>query len=607
MKNNYKPTIIICSIIASLLIGVTVIFALSDKKEKTPAAPTPAPTPAEDEILTEEGELLNEADGIITAIDLDSSSLTLRTHSRDEEFTFTFTGATDIRTRSQRVISARLLKTGDFVKAFYNDDGRLIKLYGSDTVWTYKNVGNLQIDPTLKKMTIGSTIYRYDDSLKILDSGDFTELDSITGNDILNLYGIDNYIYLIKIAKGHGYLSFANDSDFIGGSLSYNPGKTIQLTENLKLELAEGDYSITVKNAEYLAKADIRISPHSTTKFDLFDYGAKPVEYGTVHFDIEPKASDLFIDGVKTNFSEPVKLTYGDHEIEVSLGGYTSYHGNMTIDRTDISKSISLSVAPDMEDEDEDILYEDTAEATPTPTLLPDSGSDAADSSSEVSDSSGSGTDDSIDNIPDSTTDDGDMDNIEVIDGDSDDTSPLPAGSTGGDGSANSTDTSGSDNTDNSTDTSGSDSTDGSTDTSGSDSTDGSTDSSGSDNADTPDNTDGTHDTQASDSPDSGTEVSGSDNTDSSGNTDENNDSDGSDTTVYHGTFTIYCTNGTAVFVDDVYSGEIEGGSITLPKPSGIVEIRLTKEGYVTKKYTLTMDDDEAEQAFTFPDMTKSS
>lgn len=425
-NNGYKSTIIIGSIIAVLIIAVSVIFALRpDDKKNTRSSTEPSPSAAPEGSEHESGSLTTVFDGIITGIDLDSSCLTINELGSDIPHTLYYTGATDIRTRRLHPISAALLQKGDIAVVSYSED-RLISLIGSDMVWSYKNAGNLIIDSELEKMTLGTEVYRYDNSLKILDSDEFIGLSDISSLDTLNIYGIDDHIYLIRIATGHGTLSFANDSDFINGTLSYNKGKTVTFTENMRLTLAEGEYDIRVENGDFTASATIKISRNKNTCFDLFDYGAKPMAYGNVNFKISPLGSDLYIDGIKTGYSEPVRLSFGEHSIEVSLGGYTSYFGTVTVDKTDTTKNIVLSEAPQIEKPDEDMIYTDsglatednvpTASPAPTPTDIP--GSDGSDSVTK---------DDVNDSIPDSTTDDGDMDTLEVIDGDSDEQYPDEA------------------------------------------------------------------------------------------------------------------------------------------------------------------------------------
>jgi len=69
------------------------------------------------------------------------------------------------------------------------------------------------------------------------------------------------------------------------------------------------------------------------------------------------------------------------------------------------------------------------------------------------------------------------------------------------------------------------------------------------------------------------------------------------------GNMIFKCTEGAAVFVNDVYKGEISGGSLSTRKLVGTLSIRLTKQGYITKKYTVTVEDDGEDAEFVFPEM----
>ncbi|MCQ2495692.1 MAG: PEGA domain-containing protein [Lachnospiraceae bacterium] len=576
------------------------------KPDKKPDSKT-TPTPASGE--TAAGGIFpdsssNVLEGIITSIDLDSSELTVSELGSSVTHVLTYTGGTDVRTRSRRPITVAQLNKGDIVQVSFNDDNRLSTVIGSSSVWTYKNVANAIIDGSIKKLTAGSSVYRFDDSLKVMNGDEFVPLETLNAFDSFHLYGIDNYLYLIKVATGHGYLSFANAGDFIGGSVSYSTGKTVPLTENFLLTLSEGEYLVTVQNGDLFASATVKISRDTTTYFDLFEYSAKPVPVGNVTFKISPAGSDLYIDGVKTLYANPVRLSFGDHSIEASLGGYTSYFGSITVDRTDIVKNISLSEAPGNISSNEDLIYEDSSSSdlpnisTPTP-----AGSSFNDSSAGGP-AGPSGNIDTNDvaniDIPDSTTDDGDMDNLELIDGDSDEAF-SGAGSQSSSGNVSSNN----DSFDNRTESEASSGTKpdnshgndaGSENDSSSENIPESSDNSDKNSADAQDN--------ASDGPgpDSDSSSGSLDNT----RTDSDNTASENETAAYHGTMTIYTSNGCSVYVDGVFKGTIENGSLTLPKPSGTIEIGLSKEGYVSKKYTLTMDDDEENTSFKFPEMTKA-
>ena len=494
-KSDYKKIMILCAILAVGIIIISVIFALkSDEREgHGTAKPTEGAGivagPDEQPLLT----------CMILGVDLDSSTILLKNLENGEKTELIYTGCSDIRTKSGRLVSAAMLKKGNIAKV-KTEDGKLLSLTGADDVWTYKNVENLKLYADRGKIEVGSSIYHMDDFLEVLNGEIFTGKDSLLtdGTDILDLYGIGDRLYLIKVNTGHGYLTLENIESFEGGSIYYGLGRSAVVDDGLRLTLREGDYDITVVKDDLTAEATVRIKRDEDTSFDLLPFSPEPIEYGDVKLNISPKESELYIDGIKTDNKETLSLPVGVHDIEVSLGGYNSYKGTIDVGTAGVTKSISLSEAP--EEVPDDIIYEETNLETATvtetvtitpkpsvPDVIPDDSTLPADS-----------------DIPDSTSDSGDDGDIEVVDGDTGGPTASPVSSTG------------------------------------------------------------------------------------------------------HGKITVYSTEGASVYVDGVYRGDISGGSLTFDKPSGTISLELKKSGYVTKKYTLTMDDDEEEQVFRFPEMTKS-
>ncbi|MBO4421723.1 MAG: PEGA domain-containing protein [Lachnospiraceae bacterium] len=498
-KSDYKKIMILCAVLAVGIIVISVIFALnSDRKDGHGTGKT-----VEGNEVTEVPHEQPDITCMILDVDLDASTITLKNLENGEKTELIYTGGSDIRTKSGRLVSAAMLKKGNIAKVKAGEDGKLLSLIGADNVWTYKNVENMKVYADQGKIEVGSSIYHMDDGLEILNGEDFTGKDSllIDGTDILDLYGIGDRVYLIKVNTGHGYLTLENIESFDGGTVYYGLGRSASVDDELRLTLREGDYAITVVKDDLTAEATVRIKRDEDTCFDLLPFSPEPVEYGEVKLNISPKESELYIDGVKTDNIETLSLPVGVHDIEVSLGGYNSYKGTIDVGTAGVTKSISLSEAP--EEVPDDIIYEETtpetvtvtpaATATPKPTasdVIPDDSTLPADS-----------------DIPDSTSDNGNDGNIDVVDGDDGTPTASPGSNTGSTG---------------------------------------------------------------------------------------------------HGKMTVYSTDGASVYVDGVYKGDISGGSLTFDKPSGTISLELKKSGYVTKKYTLTMDDDEEEQVFRFPEMTKS-
>ena len=510
---NYKKMIILFSLLAAGIIAITCIFALGGDSGKEPKGDGGSKeNVAQKEEGVQTGKLM-----MISSLDLDSSSLSAISLEDGIEQTYKFTGGSDIRTKSGRVISAALLKKGNIARINSDDDGKLVSLIGSDEVWNYKNITNLKMDTELKKIEIGSSVYRYTDTVKVVNNGEFAEIGSLLldGTDMVDVYGIDNVVYLIKVTSGHGYLTLKNDEEFIGGMIRYGIGKSAEVTEGMRLVLPEGEHEILLENKDCEASAVIKIGNDEETCFDLEGFGPEPVESGELIFKITPEGSLLYVDGVKTSWNGPVNLTLGYHEIEVELGGYLSYNGTLEVGPGSAVKTIALSPAP--VEEPDDVIYENFVESV---TDIPQNNTGVPQVTEKVTDNPDFSGYEDVD-IPDSTTDDGNSGNVEVIDGDR-----PNGGSTGN--------------------------------------TEIDIDIIGDDGEDDPDlDTEGTY-----------------------------------------GEMTIYCTEDTEIYIDDVYKGRITNGSLTIPKPLGTIELKLLKPGYVTKRYTLTMDPDEETAIFRFPDMT---
>ena len=528
---RYKKLIILFSLLAVGIIVISVIFALKDDTKKG----------GKDKNTGNEnsGNVVKDINGtlmMLTNVDLDSSNISMFELETGEEHTVVFTGGSDIRTKNMRVISAAYLQKGNIALVDFDENDRLISLIGSDRVWTYKNINKIKIDTELGRMELGGNVYRLANNYKVLNEGDFVPLDSLAlnGTDMINLYGIDNNVYLIKVSSGHGYLVLDNYDDFLEGNIYYGMGKCETVTENLRLMLPEGEQEITVQKDGETANAVVRIVNNEETCFDLEGYGPDIVEYREVTFNILPQGSLLYIDGVKTDYQKPVSVTQGFHQIEVELGGYNSYKGSIEADTDGMVKNISLSPQPTAVPDD--ILYEDFNESE----------NGIEDGSSEDN-SSGNGSNDTVTtgtpgiddvsaiDIPDNTSVSSEDGEIEVIDGDKSDDSQENSQGNGHSGSS-------------------------------------------SDNI---------------------TIVGDNDREDESG--------DVRDSKQYSGDMTIYCSEGTEIYIDDIYKGRVSNGSLTTPKPIGTIELKLVKKGYVTKRYTLTMDAEEESSVFKFPDMTPES
>ncbi|MCR5520665.1 MAG: PEGA domain-containing protein [Lachnospiraceae bacterium] len=68
----------------------------------------------------------------------------------------------------------------------------------------------------------------------------------------------------------------------------------------------------------------------------------------------------------------------------------------------------------------------------------------------------------------------------------------------------------------------------------------------------------------------------------------------------------ISCTEGTSVYINGNLAATVSGGTAVCDKPRpGTVTVRLVLDGYISRTYTVTIEDDGEDAVFTFPDMVK--
>ncbi len=337
--------------IISTLVGLTVfsfilLLALSEasREEKHPNKKAQQIASSEDSIT--EGMVVSydsEMLAVVKELDTENRRITLFNTGNKEMLDLFYSGGTDITDKFGQVISVSQIPLGAMVDIYYSgNDHKISKLQISTKAWEYIGVNNLEIHPADRIMKIGQTKYKYYDEIVVLNEGTFVGVNSIAEQDELNLWGYDQTIWSITVAKGHGTVILADEGAFLGGSVTVGYEAMQQVTEGMKLTVREGNFNLTVENGKYSGTKNITVHRNQVTEVSLKDLGPEPVKQGRVTFDINPFGADLFIDGELTNYGNPIELAYGTHEIKVSLGGYITYNGTLRLDVAGKKIKISL-------------------------------------------------------------------------------------------------------------------------------------------------------------------------------------------------------------------------------------------------------------------------
>ncbi len=282
--------------------------------------------------------------GVLKEINAESATVTLLDTKNGQDIILTYTGATDITDKYEKVIAAAQLEPGEMVDAYYDPvTSVLAKLQISGQAWEYKGVSNWSLNDTQNSFTIADSRYKYSADLVILQEGQFLTVKDLDPKDELVVKGHDREVWSILVTRGHGTIRFEDYKDFIGGTVYIGSREILPVEAGMSVTVQEGTYEITMEKESLKGTLLSEIRPFKETIVNMGEFKLPPVQKGTVKFDISPEDADLYIDNELTDYSKAAELDYGEHSIKVALGGFTTYSGKLEV--ADSLKTVTIDLA----------------------------------------------------------------------------------------------------------------------------------------------------------------------------------------------------------------------------------------------------------------------
>lgn len=281
---------------------------------------------------------------VILEVDTQKQQIQLVNADTDDEVWVNYNGGTNIRDKYGKIIAASQLNKGELAEVSYNGvSGKLKSLTINSKGWESKGITKLLVNTEMGMLSFLGNRYTYSKGLVILNEGKKVNLSDLVSSDVLTIRGYGEKICSIIVTKGHGYIKLAEDESFIGGTIYVGTKLSQQIFEGMQITVPEGTYEVTVENGSYKGTEKILIERGRVSTFRVDAYGPQGVQKGRVTFRIQPENAVLYIDDKLTYFAEPVELTYGQHKIEVALGGYHTYSNHIEVDKTENIVTVILS------------------------------------------------------------------------------------------------------------------------------------------------------------------------------------------------------------------------------------------------------------------------
>lgn len=396
-KNQSGAIAVMVTFILLIIFSTVLLFLPEEKPKKKNPAPTATITPIG--VITPI-PVESEALGVVLEVDTEVKMITVYDVEAEETKRLVYTGATSFYDGYGIQLTASQLTPGDMYRFHINTKEEWVSnAYEavdrrenpqSTKVWEKTGVDYMTIAGG--KISFRGQNYRYSDGICIMSNGQPITLGDIQPTvDIVTVRGVGQVIYEIVVTKGHGYITLKNHEDFIGGVITIGSTRVDSVYEDATYLVREGTYKVAVECGKYAGREDITVARDATAVFDVFEYGSGPIKKGWLTINIDPLGADLYIDGVKTAYTDGVELEYGTYRFEFSEGGYMAYNATVLIDQPKQSLSVFL-----IEQTTDDTNPEDDED----PTTDPNAPEDDDEEENTDGDDTGNGSDtDSLDGI----------------------------------------------------------------------------------------------------------------------------------------------------------------------------------------------------------------
>lgn len=347
-RNQNGAIAMMVTLILLILLSTALLFLpeKEPKKKNNGVTPTVTPTNAVTPIPVSADVL-----AVVLEVDTEVKMITVYQVEEEEQQKLVYTGATTFYDGYGIQLTASQLEKGGLYRFTIDTKEEWISTAceavdrrekpQNTEVWEKTGVDYMTI--TQDKLSFRGQNYRYTEGICVMSNGKQITLGDLQPTvDILTIRGVGQQVYEIVVTKGHGHITLENHEDFIGGVITIGSTRIDSIAENSTYLVREGTYSVTVECGEYEGTEDITVTRDATTVFDVFEYGSGPIKKGWLTINIDPLGADLYIDGVKTAYTDGVELEYGTYRFEFSEGGYVSYNATVLIDQPKQSLSVFL-------------------------------------------------------------------------------------------------------------------------------------------------------------------------------------------------------------------------------------------------------------------------
>lgn len=345
-------------------------------EEKTVSVIRQPGTPASDKKEEAEGQEEEDEESlyIVQEVNTEEECVVLKSTSYDKNYVYHYTLTTRFLDKYGNTTSVLNFTPGSVVVlGDRKSKGILSSIQMSDAVWSYTDVDNFSYDAERNMFSIGGENYKITNDTMVFSNGVLVAITDIGEDDVLDVVGKDKVVFSINVVTGHGTLLLANTEKFEGSLIYIGKALITEVTPNMEVSVPEGVYAVTVANKGYGGTKEVEIVRDNTTVLDLAELeGEGPKTCMLTVSATVPNAS-IYIDGTQIEAGVETAVTYGRHNLTISVEGYDTWSKTLYVN----SETANISIDPTSSDSSKstESASTDTSTATDASTTTTDSSS----------------------------------------------------------------------------------------------------------------------------------------------------------------------------------------------------------------------------------------
>lgn len=281
---------------------------------------------------------------LIIGNDMTNEQLNLKQLASGKQYLYVYSLSTDFLDKYGNSATTMDFEPGRVIHIGKKDgEGRLLQARIADEVWEYSDITKFSVDTERGIFKIADSKYSYDADLFVESNGEKIRLSDLNEKDEIRVVGIGTKILSVSVTTGQGTLELKNTSVFEGSFIQVGSKIFAQVTHNMKLEIPEGTYTVTIANEGYGGSTEVEIARGETCTLDLDELKGEGPKTGSIIFYIDVEGATLSIDGDTVDYSAPVVLTYGVHTLHAEAAGYDDFDKKLFVNSAAANIDISLT------------------------------------------------------------------------------------------------------------------------------------------------------------------------------------------------------------------------------------------------------------------------